>query len=167
MGDRHLISFRYYSPSGESERSVEPYYLIFRWANWYLWGWCRDRKDFRLFKLNRMDGVRETEEVFACREAAVPDLANEKIFPGEIKVKALFEPDQKWRLVEEFGPKCFTESDDGRLLFTADYTDLDNLITWLITFGDKAEVLEPREARDKIAQMVKRMSMIYKEDTVK
>ena len=114
-----------------------------------------------------MDGVRETEEVFACREAAIPDLANEKIFPGEIKVKALFEPDQKWRLVEEFGPKCFTESDDGRLLFTADYTDLDNLITWLITFGDKAEVLEPREARDKIAQMVKRMSMIYKEDTVK
>ena len=167
VGDRHLISFRYYAPSGESERSVEPYYLIFRWANWYLWGWCRDRKDFRLFKLNRMVGVRETEEVFACREAAIPDLANEKIFPGEIKVKALFEPDQKWRLVEEFGPKCFTESDDGRLLFTADYTDPDNLITWLITFGDKAEVLEPREARDKIAQMVKRMSMIYKEDTVK
>ena len=167
IGDRHLISFRYYSPSGESERSVEPYYLIFRWANWYLWGWCRDRKDFRLFKLNRMDGVRETEEVFTCRDAAIPDLTNEKIFPGGIKVKALFEPDQKWRLVEEFGPKCFTESDDGRLLFTADYTDPDNLITWLITFGDKAEVLEPREARDKIAQMVKRMSMIYKEDTVK
>ena len=114
-----------------------------------------------------MDGVRETEEVFTCRDAAIPDLTNEKIFPGGIKVKALFEPDQKWRLVEEFGPKCFTESDDGRLLFTADYTDLDNLITWLITFGDKAEVLEPREARDKIAQMVKRMSMIYKEDTVK
>ena len=167
VGDRHLISFRYYAPSGESERSVEPYYLIFRWANWYLWGWCRDRKDFRLFKLNRMDGVRETEEVFACREAAIPDLANEKIFPGEIKVKALFEPDQKWRLVEEFGPKCFTESDDGRLLFTADYTDPDSLITWLITFGDKAEVLEPREVRDKIAQMVKRMSMIYKEDKAK
>ena len=131
IGDRHLISFRYYAPSGESERSVEPYYLIFRWANWYLWGWCRDRKDFRLFKLNRMDGIRETEEVFACRDAAIPDLANEKIFPGGIRVKALFEPDQKWRLVEEFGPKCFTESDDGRLLFTADYTDPDNLITWL------------------------------------
>ena len=37
-------------------------------------------------------------------------------------MKALFEPDQKWRLVEEFGPSCFTEN-DGRLLFTADYTD--------------------------------------------
>ncbi len=94
----------------------------------------------------------------------MPDLSNEKIFPGGIKVKALFEPDQKWRLVEEFGPSCFTENNDGRLLFTADYTDMENLITWMMTFGDKAEVLEPKEAREKIAFMVQRMTTIYKED---
>ena len=95
----------------------------------------------------------------------MPDLSNEKIFPGGIKVKVLFEPDQKWRLVEEFSPKCFTEYDDGRLLFTGDYTDLGNLITWLMTFGDKAEVIKPREAREAISQIVKRMMKIYKEDT--
>lgn len=164
IGARHLVRFRYYAPSGESERTVEPYYLVFRWSSWYLWGWCKDRKDFRLFKLNRMDGVWEMGEVFECRNVSMPDLSNEKIFPGEIKVKALFEPDQKWRLVEEFGPKCFTETTDGRLLLTAEYTDMENLITWIMTFGDKAEVLEPQEARDAIAQMVRRMTMIYKED---
>ena len=162
--DRHLIKFRYYAPSGESERMVEPYYLVFRWSNWYLWGWCLKRKDFRLFKLNRMDKVRETDRNFECRETALPDLSNEKIFPGEIKVKALFEADQKWRLVEEFGSSCFTEIDDGRLLFTADYTDMENLITWILTFGDKAEVLEPKEAREKIACMVQKMTAIYKEN---
>ena len=94
----------------------------------------------------------------------MPDLSNEKIFPGGIKVKALFDADQKWRLVEEFGPSCFTENDDGRLLFTADYTDMDNLITWIMTFGDKAEVLEPKEARKKIALMVQKMTKIYNED---
>ena len=162
--DRHLIKFRYYAPSGESERTVEPYYLVFRWSSWYLWGWCLKRKDFRLFKLNRMDKVRETDRDFECREATLPDLSNEKIFPGEIKVKALFKADQKWRLVEEFGPSCFTEIDDGRLLFTADYTDMENLITWILTFGDKAEVLEPKEAREKIACMVQKMTAIYKEN---
>ena len=163
--DRHLIGFRYYSPAGESEREVEPYYLVFRWSSWYLWGWCRDRKDFRLFKLNRMDSVRETEKSFVCRQAAVPDLSNEKIFPGKIKVRALFEAEQKWRLVEEFGPRCFTENEDGRLLFTADCSDLENLITWLMTFGDKAEVLEPEEARDAIAGMAYRMTAIYRKDS--
>ncbi len=42
---------------------------------------------------------------------------------------------------------AFTETDDGRLLFSADYTDMENLVTWLMTFGAKVEVLEPKEAR--------------------
>ena len=165
IGDRRLLIFRYYAPSGESERLVEPYYLVFRWSSWYLWCWCCYRKDFRLFKLNRMDNVRRTETAFECREMIMPDLSNERIFPGGISVKALFSPDMKWRLVEEFGSECFIENDDGRLLFSADYTDMENLISWLLTFGDKAEVLEPKEAREKMIYLVQNMATIYKEDT--
>lgn len=162
IGDRRLIKFRYYAPSGESERTVEPYYLVFRWSSWYLWAWCLKRKDFRLFKLNRMDGVQITEKNFECRDATMPDLSNEKIFPGGIKVKALFEADQKWRLVEEFGTSCFTENDDGRLLFTADYTDMENLITWILTFGDKAEVIEPEEVRERVRTAIEAMIKNYR-----
>ena len=164
IGDRHLVRFRYYAPSGESERMVEPYYLVFRWSSWYLWGWCTDRRDYRLFKLNRMDRVTETDKEFVCRDAPMPDLSTEKIFPGEIKVKALFAPDMKWRLIEDFGPHCFTEADDGRLLFTADYMDLENLVTWLMTFGAKAEVLEPAEARDIIRRNAEETLQLYGED---
>lgn len=162
IGDRRLIKFRYYAPSGESERTVEPYYLVFRWSSWYLWAWCLKSKDFRLFKLNRMDGVQITEKNFKCRDATMPDLSNEKIFPGGIKVKALFEADQKWRLIEEFGTSCFTENDDGRLLFTADYTDMENLITWILTFGDKAEVIGPEEVREKVRTAIEAMIKNYR-----
>lgn len=161
--DAHMVQFHYYSPSGEQVRRIEPYYLIFRWSSWYLYGWCTDRNDYRLFKLNRMDQVQETEQRYERREAPLPDLSDEKIFPGGIRVKALFDKDQKWRLAEEFGPDSVTETEDGKLLFTADYTDLDNLVTWLMTFKDKAEVLEPLEAREMIAEAVKRMSAIYGE----
>ncbi len=159
--DRHMISFRYYSPSSESERTVEPYFLIFRWSSWYLWGWCSDRKDFRLFKLNRMNDVKRTDTVFDCRDVTVPDLSDEKIFPGGIRVKILFDAGVKWRLMEEFGPDCFQETEDGRLLFAADYTDMENLISWLMTFGDKAEILEPLEAREIVAETVRKMMTVY------
>jgi predicted DNA-binding transcriptional regulator YafY len=161
IGDRRSIRFLYYAPSGESRRTVEPYYLVFRWSSWYLWAWCTDRKDYRLFKLNRMDQVTETDQEFICREAPMPDLSTEKIFPGGIKVKALFTQDMKWRLVEEFGPQCFTETGDGKLLFTADYTDMENLVTWFMTFGAKAEVLEPAEARDIIRRNAEETLRIY------
>lgn len=162
--NRHLLEFEYYAPSGESDRTIEPYYLVFQWSSWYVWGWCPRREDYRLFKLNRMDRVREARQDFACRDVPMPDLSNEKIFPGGIRVKALFTPDMKWRLVEEFGAHCFTEADDGRLLFTADYTDMDNLVTWLLTFGAKAEVLEPVEARDIIRRNAEETLRIYTED---
>ena len=159
--NRHFLQFKYYAPSGESRRTIEPYYLVFQWSSWYVWGWCSVREDYRLFKLNRMDRVAETEKGFVCREVPMPDLSNEKIFPGGINVKALFTPDMKWRLVEEFGPHCFTEADDGRLFFSADYTDMENLVTWLMTFRAKAEVLEPVEARDIIRRNAEEILKIY------
>ncbi len=162
--NRHILTFRYYAPAGESERCIEPYYLVFRWSNWYVWGWCGDRKDYRLFKLNRMDQAAESDQSFVSRDAPIPDLSNEKIFPGGIKVKALFAPDVKWRLVEEFGPHCFTENDDGRLLFSADYTDRENLVTWLLTFGAKAEVLEPEDIRDAIRRIAEETIKLYQEE---
>ena len=159
--NRHIIQFRYYAPSGESNRGIEPYYLVFRWSSWYVWGWCSEREDYRLFKLNRMDCVVETDQEFLCRDVPMPDLSTEKIFPGGIKVKALFTQDMKWRLVEEFGSNCFTETDDGKLLFSADYTDMDNLVTWLMTFGTKVKVLEPKEAQEIICRNAEEILKIY------
>lgn len=158
---RRELEFLYYAPKGESERTIEPYYLIFRWSSWYVWGWCKDRKDFRLFKLNRMENVRISNEIFSGREALLPDLRDERVFPGGIRVKALFEPDCKWRLVEEFGPNCFEEQKDGRLLFRADYTDKENMLTWLLTFRDKAELLEPEELRDELRNSILQMKNKY------
>lgn len=161
--NRHLLVFDYYSPKGESGRLVEPYYLIFRWSSWYLWAWCLNRQDYRLFKLNRMLKVNETKQIFECREAPMPDLTDEKIFPNGAKVKALFDEDMNWRLIEDFGPESFTKTHDGRLLFTADYMDLDGITTWFMTFGDKVEVIEPKEIRDRIRQISAKTLEMYKE----
>ena len=159
--NRHLLEFYYYAPSGESKRTIEPYYIVFKWTSWYVYGWCRKRKDYRLFKLNRMDKVKETDKDFPCRNAPVPDLSSELKFPRNIILKALFAPDMKWRLVEEFGPGCYEEQDDGRLLLIRDYADMDNLTMWMLTFGDKAEVLEPQELRNNLKTMAESMIKMY------
>ena len=151
------LEFIYYAPRGESERRIEPYYLIFRWSSWYVWGWCEGRKDYRLFKLNRMDNLRLSGETFEKRTVPFPDLKTEQIFPGGIQVKALFAPECKWRLVEEFGTECFEEQPDGKLLFQADYTNKENLMTWLMTFQDKMVLLEPEELKEEMREILKKM----------
>ena len=159
--NRHILEFDYYAPSGESKRSIEPYYVVFKWTSWYVYGWCLKRKDYRLFKLNRMDKLRETEQEFICRNALVPDLTSELVFPRNIALKALFEPDMKWRLIEEFGPDCYEVQKDGRLLLVRDYSDMENLTMWMLTFGEKVEVLEPVEVREKLKSIAESMIKKY------
>ena len=160
--NRQYIKFKYFAPSGESKRTIEPYYIIYKWTSWYVYGWCLKRKDFRLFKLNRMDKVVMSKDTFECRNVPVPEISAGPIKPSNIILKALFEPDMKWRLVEEFGPECYEVAEDGRLLFVENYYDFENMVMWLLTFGDKVEVLEPPEAREKLREIAGAMGRMYK-----
>lgn len=159
------IRFLYYSLKGETVRCVEPYHLLFQWSSWYVWGWCREREDFRLFKLNRMAELSLTKETFAKRQDAQPDLSNERVFPENYRVKVRFAPECKWRLVEEYGSGCYTEEEGGTLLFSVGYTNRENLIGWILGFGDKAELLEPKELREELAGIGRAVWERYRVDS--
>ena len=159
--ERRVISFNYYAPNGDSTRELEPYYLIFKWSSWYVWGWCRLREDYRMFKLTRMDKIVQTERKAADREVPMPDLSTETIFPGGINVKAVFEPSMKWHLIEEFGPDSFKVQPDGTLLFEHEYTDKENLVTWMLTCKDKVTVLEPESVREELYHITSQIAKRY------
>lgn len=156
------LDFYYYSPKGESPRQIEPYYLIFQWSDWYVWGWCKKREDFRLFKLNRMEEINANGYNYEGRECPLPDLRDVKVFPGGIEIKALFQPECKWKLVEEYGPWCYVEQEDGRLLFQSNYANKDYLFEWLFSFRDRVEVIEPEEIRQEMKLLIENMRKIYR-----
>ena len=103
-------------------------------------------------------------DTFSKKPVPLPELKNEHIFPGGIRVRALFDASCKWRLVEEFGTGCFEELPDGRLLFHADYTGRENLLTWLLTFREQAELLEPEYLREELQNALMRTLHRYRSD---
>ena len=146
---RRTVCFCYFSPKGESRRTVEPCYLVFHWSAWYLWGRCQTREDYRLFKLNRMTEL-AAGEPFEPRPAPLPDLEPERVFPVKYRVTVLFDPAWRWRLVEEYGTDSLAEEPDGRLRFTSGFPDADNVLSWVLIFGEGAELVEPVELREKL-----------------
>ena len=159
--ERTILAFDYYAPSGDTHREIEPYYLIFKWSSWYVYGFCLMRQDFRLFKLNRMSGPRCMERHFEMRDIQAPDLSVDRLYPPAIEVKAIVEPGMKWRLVEEFGSDCFTVREDGRLLFSGFYSDEDSLLAWLLAFGDQMKLLEPERLKEKLLNIANNIRTIY------
>ena len=156
------ITFTYIAPKGESRRTVEPYYLVFQWSDWYVWGRCLLRQDFRLFKLGRMVET-GMGAAFARESVPLPDLSAEKVFPPVYQVKARIDASYKWRLIEEYGPDCYTTGADGSLLFSFDFTDRDNIIRWIASFGGGAELLEPAWLRRDMAVFAENILKKYRE----
>ena len=142
---------------------MEPCYLVFHWSAWYVWGWCRSREDFRLFKLNRMTDL-TTGESFPPRAAPLPELEPERVFPAKYLVTVLFDPSCRWRLVEEYGADHLTTEPDGRLRFTGGFPDADSVLSWVLTFGDKAELVEPEELREQLGKLAETLAHRYRRD---
>ncbi|WP_051209462.1 helix-turn-helix transcriptional regulator [Butyrivibrio sp. WCD3002] len=157
------MKFSYYSPKGDSKREIEPYYLIFKWASWYVYGYCLLRKDFRLFKLNRMDEIVLGTDFEKRSEIPAPSISNEEVFPEKGRVKAVFDPSMRWHLVEEYGVNSFQEQPDGTLLFEYEYPDDEGLIAWILSCSDKVIVLEPKSVREKLYRITSDIQRKYEE----
>ena len=56
--------------------------------------------------------------------------------------------------------------EDGRLLCSSSYMDKESLVTWLLTFGSKVEVLEPQEIRSLIIRNAEETLALYQNDSV-
>lgn len=147
------VRFTYCAPAGDSRRVVEPDKLVFRWSSWYLHGWCREREDWRLFKLGRMLDLEVLTEEFAPRDAPWPITPPERVYPETLEAVVRFQPAARWRLIDEYGAESFTREADGTLLFRRGFPDRAELIRWALSFLDQAEVLEPAEVRAEICRM--------------
>ena len=156
------IEFHYYGPGGDNTRILEPCLLIFEWSSWYVWGYCLLRDDFRMFKLNRMDQIRCTNEDCEKREIPLYHMDPRKVsWTNGVEVTAEFDKSMKWRLIEEFGINSFSENADGRLLMNIGWSDQESLFGWLLGFRDCVRIIEPVEYQKDFLNLLERIKTLY------
>jgi len=156
------IEFHYYGPGGDNTRLLEPCLLIFEWSSWYVWGYCLLRDDFRMFKLNRMDQIRCTNEDCEKREIPLYHMDPRKVqWTNGVEVTAEFDKSMKWRLIEEFGMNSFSENADGRLLMNIGWSDQESLFSWLLGFRDCVRIIEPLKYQKDFLNLLERIKNLY------
>ena len=80
---------------------------------------------------------------------------------GAYRLKALFDKGEKYRLIEEYGPECYRETPDG-LLLEREFASRSNMREWVLSFGGRAEVLEPDELRTDLLRQAEAMAKKYR-----
>lgn len=80
LRENKLLSFAYMDGHGnKSNRLVEPYQLVLKSNHWYFQGYCRSKKDYRLFRLSRITKLQMRQEVFVPRDYEKPVLNFESV----------------------------------------------------------------------------------------
>ena len=156
-----LVTFSYFgSRGGYTQRTVEPLKLVFKSKDWYLYGFCRLRKDFRFFKLTRIKDLALCEETFTRDVPA--DLPGKSPLTAEnlAAIKLKFAPDAAFRAYDEFTDGV-TADGQGNLYVTADLPENGVLFSYLLSFGDSVEVLEPAQVREQMKKKLLFMLHVY------
>lgn len=159
------IVFHYYYAKGEADKLVEPYRVVFRWGDWYVFGFCPAREDFRLYKLRRLWNLNVTDEFFTPREVPPekePNRSRTESMTDDYIVTAVYEPTVKYRLVEEYGPASFITREDGKLYTEWGFSTPEDALRWLLSFGVDVQVTAPPEMVKKMRSAIKKMKKRYK-----
>lgn len=157
---KNIISFTYFSSNEEeTSRSVKPVRLLFKSQDWYLYALCLLRNDFRYFKLSRIKNLDIHTEEF---DDSFEDILLKKEMPHEntVNIKVKFNRKVAFRVYDELNGEI-TEDNDGNLYTEIQIPNNHNLYNYIFSFGDGAEVLEPKEIRRQIKEMINKMAEKY------
>lgn len=154
------LEFTYVNTQGESSlRTVEPYKLVFKGQSWYLSAFCRTKKEIRIFKLSRMEQPKIVDGFFTRQMQTVSgEDEHEKIEQAarSVKVKLKLDASEGWRVMDEFRGDILETGEDYYII-EKQIEDAAWLLPYLLGFGDRLEILEPTELRDRYVKLLKRM----------
>ncbi|MCK5129672.1 MAG: WYL domain-containing protein, partial [Clostridiales bacterium] len=159
-----VINFTYYSKAGQHPREIEPYIITFKWSDWYVVGYCLHKNDFRMFKLNRLWDLHDTDKTFNKRIIPEEKQDYDAHFTDDNPYEVVFDPSVKYLIVEMYGPNCYEETEDGKLHFRSQYTNRDYIIQWILGFGDKARVVFPLDLAEEIRMQAENIAKDIKHD---
>ncbi len=161
ISDKKLIEFGYTDlKRNTTRRRLEPAILVLKLNQWYLYGFCRLRQDFRLFKLTRIMDLTVTNEKFETRTSDYKvefDLPQEKA----VKVRLKFDNRALNRVDDYFEFEKLDFNDDGYIYTTVDYPEDEWVYSMILSFGDYVEIIEPDHIRKIIKDKAKKVFEKY------
>ncbi len=143
--ERHAVTFDY----GGTVRTVEPWRLSFARGHWYLAGWDRVRDGERLYRVDRIKPpiTRADPATQPIGEVTDPgDLRGWELGDGD-PIRATVRIDADQAALARQVVADVTNDKDGGVVAVMEVRNVDAFRSFVLSFLEHAEVLEPAELR--------------------
>jgi predicted DNA-binding transcriptional regulator YafY len=158
-----VVTFDYINADGIlSHRSIEPMLLVFKSQAWYIWGYCKTRRDFRTFRISRIRNMTVTGEAFTRRPLeSVKGEEPEAVSLKNVTLKLRFQPENLYRVYDDYDEERITRNPDGTYDVTVTFPEDEWVYGYIMSFGNYVEVLEPKHIRDIVRERMKKALKFY------
>lgn len=155
---RRCLAIRYNTANrgAVTGRVVEPLGLVFYSRQWHLIAWCRLRRDFRDFRLDRMTAWEVLEERyeghigFMMKDFLSQCIESEELTPVTVEVER--EAMERFRAEVPCTSCAEVALPDGRVRVELLAFSLEWLSAWLLGFGNRVEAVAPAGLRENMRQ---------------
>lgn len=149
-------------------RRVQPFHVACVDNRWYLIGHDLGKKGMRTFALTRMQQIKITDKPFtrpADFDANAYLQGSFGIFKGEENFQVIVDFDswaadlireRKWHPTQQL-----IDLPDGQLRLTMQLNNLEEVERWILSWGEHATVLEPKELRNRLHEITLKLSAKY------
>lgn len=151
----------------QTERIIDPYFLVPREQRFYLIGYCHQAGQIRTFRVSRFLSIKGTDLQFDKGNFNVRQYMKNtfSIERGQeqIKFKVRFSPNIARYIQEEewfVEPRMKLEK-EGSLLFEVTLNHDREFLMWISSYGPDVEILEPKSYRDAMRERLEKWRGIY------
>lgn len=168
--EKRVLVFHYFSADGGKvsahiKRSVEPFRLLFKGQSWYLYGFCRLKRDFRIFKITRMKNLVLTGETFDREAPESPVQGLDQPYGKMLALKLEFDACMAFRFYDEFDEKQIEQKQNGKFIVSANFPEGEWLYSYLMSFGSAVRLLEPEEVKTELLRRLRAALGQYNQTT--
>ncbi|MEC3656822.1 YafY family protein [Bacillus siamensis] len=166
--EKKVVRFDYVSNKNEfTSREAEPIHLHYKFRNWYVYGYCRERQDVRKFKVSRMMNITLTQEEFMHSHKLKDDSSySDSNTEGFEDVVIWVDPNSLAKALDQFQNASKVMNSDGSMTFTISvYQPLHAgwLISILLSFGSGAKMIKPVQLQSKLIAEAKKIMKVYQD----
>ena len=171
LKNRHVLDFEYrpLQKTTWMTRRINPLHAVCQKGNWYVMGFCHDKKDIRVFNFSRMQNVTESKEEFDIPEDFNPDkyfdkeigiwLSATKKYTVELLISAeigTFALERSWNKNQKI-----EQREDGSVWVSFETTQLPEVKRWVLGQGKTVKVLGPDELIAQVKEEVAAVLGMY------
>ena len=159
---RLQLNIEYTNIKGEiSTRVVEPIKLIFKGVSWYLYAYCIEKNDYRMFKLNRIILLEMLTTTFTPHKDYKISISNNILQVHNQEIELLVDKKYAFRIFDDFSKDNISENINGDFIVKINTYEKDWILSYILSFGDGIECIKPHELREEIKKSLKKTQKKY------